>query len=235
MNIQITKSTINNETVNSVNARDLYLNLEIKQQFADWIKSQIKRARLVENKDYISISFKSELGNKPLTDYIITIDASKNISMMSNTDRGFEVREYFIACEKELKANSPTVPQTYIEALTEVLRLAKDNEMLQLERDKAVKTNTILTHVKKVYTATEIAKELGLRSATKLNNTLKEMGVQYKTNNTWMFYAKHSDLGYESIKQTALDNGKVIYSRYFTQIGREFILRCVTDYLVTIA
>tara|TARA_R110002074_G_scaffold41673_1_gene110131 strand:+ start:1231 stop:1905 length:675 start_codon:yes stop_codon:yes gene_type:complete len=132
------------------------------------------------------------------------------------------------------EAKTLTVPQTYIEALTEVLRLAKDNEMLQIERDKAVKTNTILTHVKKVYTATEVAKELGLRSATKLNNTLKEIGIQYKTNNTWMFYAKHSDLGYESIKQTVLDNGKVIYSRYFTQIGREFILRCVTDYLVTI-
>tara|TARA_R110000737_G_scaffold333759_2_gene351631 strand:+ start:73 stop:747 length:675 start_codon:yes stop_codon:yes gene_type:complete len=129
---------------------------------------------------------------------------------------------------------TPVIPKTYIQALTEVLRLAKDNEMLQLERDKAVKTNTILTHVKKVYTATEVAKELGLRSATKLNNTLKEMGIQYKTNNTWMFYAKHSDLGYESIKQTVLDNGKVIYSRYFTQIGREFILRCVTDHLVTI-
>lgn len=31
-------------------------------------------------------------------------------------------------------------------------------------------------------------------------------------------------MGYEDIKQEVLDNGKVIYHRKITQMGREFIL-----------
>lgn len=82
----------------------------------------------------------------------------------------------------------------------------------------------VLTHVNKLYTSTEIAKELGLKSATELNKLLSDKKIQYKVNNTWVLTAKYSNIGYESIKQTVLDNGKVIYDRKFTQIGRDFIL-----------
>lgn len=36
--INITKTTINDEEVNAVNARELWQKLESKQKFADWIK-----------------------------------------------------------------------------------------------------------------------------------------------------------------------------------------------------
>lgn len=100
-------------------------------------------------------------------------------------------------------------------------------EKLKEEREgriKAERKNAILTHVNKTYTMTEIAKELNLKSAIQLNKMLADQKIQYQSNGTWVFYSKYSDLGYEQIKQEVLDNGKVIYHRRITQLGREFIL-----------
>jgi prophage antirepressor-like protein len=99
---------------------------------------------------------------------------------------------------------------------------------LKEEKQKRVeveKTNHILMHVNKTYTATEIAKELGFKSATALNKDLEQKRIQFKQNNTWVFYSKYADKGYVEIKQEVLDNGKVIYHRRFTQLGREFLLK----------
>jgi hypothetical protein len=79
-------------------------------------------------------------------------------------------------------------------------------------------------HVSKTYTATEIAKELNMRSAIELNKRLVELKIQFKQNNTWVLYADYSDLGYTEIKQTVLDSGRIIYDRNFTQTGRAFVL-----------
>ena len=95
------------------------------------------------------------------------------------------------------------------------------------KRKEAEGTVAILSHVNKTYTMTEIAKELNMNSAQQLNKTLASMGVQFKTNGTWVFYSRFSSLGYEEIKQEVLDSGMVIYHRKITQRGREFILRTV--------
>ena len=91
-------------------------------------------------------------------------------------------------------------------------------------RIKAEKTNAILMHVNKTYTATEIAKEIGFKSAKELNKWLEKIGIQYKVNDTWLPKADYSNCGYFEIKQEVLDTGKVIYHRRITQLGREFIL-----------
>lgn len=95
-------------------------------------------------------------------------------------------------------------------------------------RIEAEKKNAILMHVNKTYTATEIAKELNMKSAQQLNAKLEEMGIQYKVNNTWVLYSQYSNLGYEEIKQEVLDSGKVVYHRKFTQMGRDFIVNLIS-------
>lgn len=92
-------------------------------------------------------------------------------------------------------------------------------------RLQAERTNAILMHVNKTYTATEIAKELGFRSAQALNRDLAKRRIQFKQNNTWVLYSDYADRGYTQIKQEVLDNGRVIYHRRWTQLGREFLLR----------
>lgn len=96
-------------------------------------------------------------------------------------------------------------------------------------RQYAENKNAILMHVNKTYTATEVAKEAGFKSANAMNKFLHDNKIQYQSNGTWVMYSKYSSLGYESIKQEALDNGRVIYHRRFTQLGRDFILGLVTN------
>lgn len=109
-------------------------------------------------------------------------------------------------------------PDFGIELLT---KLKEEREA----RVEAEKKNAILMHVNKTYTATEISKELGLKSAVELNKMLESKKVQFKINGTWVLYSDYSQCGYEEVKQEVLDNGKVIYHRRFTQLGREFILK----------
>ena len=103
----------------------------------------------------------------------------------------------------------------------ELLTKLKEERAARVEAERK---NAILIHVNKTYTMTEIAKELNMKSAIQLNKLLAEKKIQYQVNGTWVFYSQYSNLGYEEIKQEILDNGKVIYHRKITQIGREFIL-----------
>lgn len=103
----------------------------------------------------------------------------------------------------------------------ELLTRLKEERAARVEAERK---NAILMHVNKTYTVTEIAKELGVRSATQLNRILAEKKIQYQVNGTWVMYSRYSDQGYEEIKQEVLDSGRVIYHRRITQMGREFIL-----------
>lgn len=114
-------------------------------------------------------------------------------------------------------------PDFGIELLT---KLKEEREA----RVKAEQTNAILMHVNKTYTATEIAKELGLRSAIQLNKILEKLHIQFKVNDTWVMCSDYSQLGYEEIKQEVLDSGRVIYHRRITQLGREFIINKVREF-----
>ena len=108
----------------------------------------------------------------------------------------------------------------------ELLTKLKEERSARIEAEKQV---AVLTHVNKTYTCTEVAKELGLKSAIELNNRLKELGVQYKVNQTWVPYTKYATLGWFDIKQEAADNGHIIYHRKITGIGRQGIINLINS------
>lgn len=112
--------------------------------------------------------------------------------------------------------------QTIANAL---LILERRNVELRARAENAERLNAILMHTTRLYTITEIAKELGMTSGAKLNEVLEQKGVQYKVNGTWVPTCKYSDLGYFEIKQQVHDDtGYVYYDRKVTQEGRKFIL-----------
>ena len=100
-------------------------------------------------------------------------------------------------------------------------------QTLKTEREariEAERRNAVLMHATKMYTSTEIAKELGFKSAIALNNKLADLKIQFKQNGTWVLYSKYADLGYTDIKQSVLDSGRIVYDRRWTQDGRAFVL-----------
>ena len=103
----------------------------------------------------------------------------------------------------------------------QLLTTLKEEKAARIEAERR---NAVLMHTTKTYTTTEIAKELGLKSAIALNNKLAEKKVQFKQNGTWVLCSKYADLGYTDIKQSVLDSGRIIYDRRWTQDGRAFVL-----------
>jgi len=113
--IPVTQRAIGTDTVQTVDGRDLYAFLEIRKDYSNWIKAQIQRGRFLEGRDYIrhedhGSNPSAHLGDKPKrtvlarVEFYLTFDAAKHIAMMSNADKGHEVREYFLECERALQA-----------------------------------------------------------------------------------------------------------------------------------
>lgn len=103
--IAVRQSAIGEQQINTVNARDLHTFLGVGKDFSNWIKKQIERARLMENRDFSTYAQKGVGGKVDSIEYHLTLEAGKHIAMLSGTEKGFEVREYFIECERV--ANQP--------------------------------------------------------------------------------------------------------------------------------
>ena len=89
-------------------ASNLYAFLELNHtHFSDWCRRNIKNNKFaVENEDYIVFPIECEnpkTGGRLKTDYKITSDFAKKLSMTGNTERHEQARQYFIACEQGLK------------------------------------------------------------------------------------------------------------------------------------
>lgn len=131
--IPLTKQTISNEVVETVSARELHKFLESKQDFSTWVKNRIETCRFAENRDYTLLHKKMEQvsGTKHLIEYYLTLDTAKHFAMLERNEKGFQIREYFIECEKIAKEQQPKLPQTYSEALRALADKAEEAERLQ--------------------------------------------------------------------------------------------------------
>lgn len=109
--ITIETNSINDEAVQTVNARDLHEFLKVGKDFTTWIKDRISQYEFVENQDYVIVdnlsspkSGSAKSRQQPLKDYAISIDMAKELSMVERNEKGKEARQYFIQCEKQAKA-----------------------------------------------------------------------------------------------------------------------------------
>ena len=112
--IQINKTTINGAEVNSVNSREIYSYLNISTDYSHWIKRAIEKYDFIDGFDYL---VKNDGVQK--IDYIVTLDMAKELCMVSNTEKGKEVRKYFIQIEKE--ANKPMTIEQLLQENVKVI------------------------------------------------------------------------------------------------------------------
>jgi len=139
--MKISDQYFGEEEISTVDARELWVKLEVKSNFRDWIDRRIKEAKLVEGQDFI-VSLKNErnpLGGRPSKEYTLSLDAAKHIAMMEGTEKGREIRQSFIDFERKAKKALLDIanrqPQTDDDIIAHAMMLA-GNKLLALEEEK---------------------------------------------------------------------------------------------------
>jgi phage anti-repressor protein len=84
-------------------ARDLHGALGVGRDFSNWFKDRIEKYGFEQGADFSPILAKS-LGGRPATNYLITLDMAKELSMIENNEIGRKIRRYFIEAEKAARA-----------------------------------------------------------------------------------------------------------------------------------
>ena len=191
----------------------------------DNLNKELGVAQISSTQYWIESTYVHEQNKMTYREYQVTKKGCELIAHKTEGQKGvlFTVRymDKFEEMENKLQKQ---LPGTYIEALEQLLASEKEKARVQLELKDEQHKNEMLMHFNKLYTTTEIAKELGIKSAAKLNKVLNDKGIQFKQNGTWVLYSDYSECGYVSIKQTLLENGHIIYDRKWTQEGRKFLL-----------
>ena len=165
-----------------INARELFYALrgnETKTKFTDWINDRIVKYMFERNTDYISFSLKNEKpsGGRPVKEYYLTIDTSKEICMIENNETGRRIRKYFIEVEKRYKEIIDN-PANIFDFMRLALDQIEKNEheisevrkiaLINREDIKEIKSKIDVKIRKDYCLASDIAEQLNLYSENKI-------------------------------------------------------------------
>lgn len=194
-------------------------------------------------------------GNKQERYYTMTKDGFSFLVMGYTGEKAGEFKERFInefnKREAMLKSDdyilmrSMQILQGRISAIEEDnKRLLAENQQKQIVIEAKTEENNILNDTVKrqapmveyvnttllsprTYTSTQLAKELGLRTANELHKKLKEWGVMYYQSGQWMLTAKYCGKDYTKPRtQSGVDDYGKQWSNtitVWTETGRMFL------------
>ena len=213
-----------------VSARELHRSLEVKTRFSQWVDQNFKMFK--EGEDFTSVVGTTLVNNgavRKLQDYAVTIRMAEHLAMMSKTNKGHEVREYFIQVEKDFNSPEKIMARALLMADKKIKLLENENENLLIELEEATKNADyldLILQTKDSLTITQIAQDYGM-SARKMNQLLKQERIQRIVNGQWVLYAKYLGKGYVSSRTFDYvgKDGKTHsnVSTVWTQLGRRFL------------
>ena len=222
--IKIEKQTIGNEEVNAVDARELWVFLESKRDFSNWVETKVVTSIFFEENIDWEVYNKfvvnsGSVGGRPKIDYALTVDTAKKVAMSEQTQKGNEIRKYFINCEKALK-----------EILSKSLQIElqkKDKTIFKLE-DQVLHLEQIIARSESIQIC-EFAKNISKTFGKAIGgNTL----FQILRNKKYLMegrgkpehnqpYQKYIHNGYFELK--ASKSGFIGNTTYITMFGRQQI------------
>lgn len=207
---ELLKVNYDNERI-TLSARELHEFLEVSTRYNDWIKRMFDYG-FDENIDYQALTQKrvTAQGNEiSYIDHEITLDMAKEIAMIQRSEKGKEVRQYFL--ELERKWNSPEVVMNRALEYSrkQVKTLMEENQTL---KPKAIFADAVATSKNSILVGelAKILKQNGLNiGPNKLFAELRKQGYLIKRKGSdWnMPTQKSMNLELFKIKETTHIDG----------------------------
>jgi len=231
--------TTNEKQQQVVDARELHKFLGSKQEFAHWIKAKVvNNPFFTEGEDYVLLDNSNKQtegrGGSNRIDYALTLDTAKKVSMAEQTDKGNEVRDYFIECEKIAKQpkvldfNDPDVVLQLAQnwkdekiAKEQALKLVEQKEK-QLETQKPlVLFAEAVNNSNDLILIGDFAKSLGIKNfgRNKMFDKLKELKILMKNR---MPYQQYIDSGVFVVIENE-SKGKLSFTTRVTGKGQAYL------------
>lgn len=222
---ELIKVTKDDKGISVVSGRELHDFLEVTERYSSWFLRMTKYG-FEESVDYVGCKVFNTLAKQELQDHALTLDMAKEISMIQRTDKGKQARQYFIEVEKAYKQGQTQykLPQTFSEALIELAKEVKKNEVL---KPKADKYDRYLSS-KGLITITEIAKEYGM-SGRELNKFLHDKEIIYKKGNKWFIYQRYANDGLVGYEIFMPKDREIRRTLKWTTKGEQFIRSLLED------
>lgn len=222
--------TLNENQEPVVSGRQLHQVLGVKTPYSMWFDRMVEYG-FTENQDFLlnnSVKQTGRGGHNKI-DHIIKLDMAKEIAMIQRTDKGKEVRKYFIQVEKDFNSPEKIMARALLMADKKIKLLESQNENLLIELEEANKNADyldLILQTKDSLTITQIAQDYGI-SARKMNQLLKQERIQRIVNGQWVLYAKYLGKGYISSRTFDYEgkDGKIHsnVTTVWTQLGRRFL------------
>ena len=124
--------TLNDSHEPVVSGRQLREALGVKTEYRKWF-GRMAEYGFEENQDFVRVTQKCPTpgGLQDMTDHVIKLDMAKEIAMIQRTDKGKEVRQYFIQVEKDFNSPEKIMARALLMADKKIHKLET-----QIEADK---------------------------------------------------------------------------------------------------
>lgn len=200
--------TLNDKHEPVVSGRQLHEALGVKTRYNDWF-NRMTEYGFIENQDYLAITQKrvTAQGNSTnQVDHVIKLDMAKEIAMIQRTERGKQIRQYFIQVEKDFNSPEKIMARALLMADQKVHKL---EAQIEADRPKVLFAEAVSASHTSILVG-ELAKLLKQNGvdigATRLFSWLRAHGYLIKRNGRdWnMPTQKSVEMGLIRVKETSI-------------------------------
>lgn len=137
---ELLKVNYDNDRI-TLSARELHKFLGVTERFGNWFE-RMNQYGFQESVDYLGRKVFNTQAHQELQDYEITLDMAKEIAMIQRSDKGKEVRQYFL--ELERRWNSPeAVMNRALEYSRKQVKALMEEKQGLIEENKELKPKAL--------------------------------------------------------------------------------------------
>lgn len=206
---QLITVNLNDNQEPVVSGRQLHEALEVKTKYADWFARMVEYG-FTEGQDFLLLKNEQQTGrgghNK--IDHVIKLDMAKEIAMIQRTEKGKQVRQYFIQVEKDFNSPEKIMQRALLYANSNIMKLeaqieADKPKVLFADAVSASRSSILIGDFAKLLR--QNGREIG---QNRLFSWLREHGFLInRKGNSWNMPTQRSmDMGLFEIKETTINH-----------------------------